>query len=465
MRWILPCAGCGVTVQVGVAQVGRPLRCPNCQARVVVSPPASEVAAVPAGRLRLWLAGGAAAVLALGVVISVAYAHWSQSRGGEDGAKIDLHPLSMARVTLGGGERRGFLGGVAVAGPELVTPTITETVDTPTHRLQPGDAPGTAVLAAAGKIPTHLAAVIDPASGRPLVATRDGLLRVHDPATWKEVGTARLDRPAYHLQIDPERRLLYTAASTASALRINELGERGQADADVHVYDLDAALARPAGVLAPAHRFAVGAPIAALILAEDGRHLYHLAEEANGSRLGRIDTSSWSADRALPLRGSRPNLLAQVPGGKTLYALSGGWLYTIDRAAWAPTDLVSTSSSVHGMAVDDRGRVFLAERTRVVQVKVIDVPRRQVLARWQAEAEGLPSVALSPDSNRVFVGTSAFASGRVWILDISQGQIEVPPVLAQGGSDRGRLLRGGLSVTSDGRHLLTTTGLVFRLPS
>jgi DNA-binding beta-propeller fold protein YncE len=347
--------------------------------------------------------------------------------------------------------------GVAIA-------MIGEPAQSANTRLQVVDQPGVAALAAAGKIPAHLAVALDAATGLAVVATRDGRLRVHDPANWSEIRSRAIDRPAYHLQIDPDRRLLYAASTATSDLRLNDLGERVSAGGDVHVYDLDAVLGDSVGGVEPARRFPVEAHLAALILSPDGRQLYYLAETNTSCRLGRIDTVAWQADTSLDLRTQRPGLLAMVPGGRTLYALVSGRLFTVDTGTWAATDQVVANFSVQAMVADKQGRLYLAERARGVQVKVIDVASRRTIARFTAETDGLPSLALLPDAGRLVVATSAFASGRVWLLDVS-GQVDQSPLLGQAGSDRGRLLRGAVSVTADGRHLLTSTGQVFRLPS
>ncbi|MFO0845398.1 MAG: hypothetical protein U0797_23945 [Gemmataceae bacterium] len=463
MRWNIPCAGCGLTVQVSQGQIGRPLRCPSCLARVAVTPPArqEEAPTPPAPRRgRLWLAGGLAAVLLVGVAISVAYATWPRARP-EPGAHA---LLALRRDGLLVGPPKAFVGGLPEPAP--LAAISNDPAPMTSMRLPVGDQPGVPTLAVVRKVPTHLAVALDPVTGLAVLTTRDGRLRVYDPTGWNEVRSRPLERPAYHLQIDAARRLLFAACTPASELRLNDLGERVQAGGDIHVYDLDAALDGATGQLEPNRRFPVGTQLASLTLSPGGRQLYFLAEDDHSCRLGRIDTTTWEVDTPHKLPWPRPGLLAMAPDGRALYALAGGRLFTVDTTRWAITDEVATSFTVQAMVADTRGRLYLGERGRGLQVKVIDVATRKLLARFTsgAETDGLPSLALAGDSGRLLVGTSAFASGRVWVLDIS-GPIDKPEVIGQAWSDRGRLLRGGLSATSDGRHLLTGTGHVFRLPS
>lgn len=469
MRWNIPCAGCGLTLQVGQSQIGRSLRCPSCLARVVV-PPANwrEEVSPPPTRPpgRLWLAGGLAALLLVGVAISVAYAAWSRVRPEAEGYLPFGHKhLGLERVGIQGLLPRppGLAAGGAA---EPALEAIGDPVPAVSTRLPASDQSGIPALTAINKVPTHLDVALDSVTGLAILATRDGRLRVYDPAGWNEIRSRTLELPAYHLRIDPVRRLLFAACTPSTALRLNDMGERIYAQGDVHVYDLDAALDGSAGQLEPTHKFPVGAHLVNLALSPDRRHLYFLAEGGTTCRLFRIDTTTWKADEPLIFQSPRPGLLSLSPDGQALYALAGGRLFTVDSRRWTITDEVATSFAVHAMVADNQGRLYLAERGRGVQVKVIDLAARKTLARFSSgsETEGLPSLSMLADSNRLVVGTSSFATGRVWVLDVS-GPVDKPRVIGQAGSDRGRLLRGRLSATSDGRHLLTTTGHVFRLPS
>ena len=64
---------------------------------------------------------------------------------------------------------------------------------------------------------------------------------------------------------------------------------------------------------------------------------------------------------------------------------------------------------------------------------------------------------------RLYLGTSAVLDGRLEAYDFDVARLRLT---ARGvvGRDGERLLRGGMHLTPDGRHLVTGNGYVFRTP-
>jgi hypothetical protein len=62
---------------------------------------------------------------------------------------------------------------------------------------------------------------------------------------------------------------------------------------------------------------------------------------------------------------------------------------------------------------------------------------------------------------RLYVGTSAVLDGRIDAFDVSGESLTARASAARDGL---RLLRGGLHLTPDGRHLVTGNGHVFAVP-
>jgi hypothetical protein len=332
-------------------------------------------------------------------------------------------------------------------------------------RLPLQDVPGVSTLPVVGKVPSVLAVAMESSSTHFLATTRDGLLRRFAIDTWKEVRTWRLDQPAYSLLLEEKRRLLFAASSSPSALRLGELGDRNQATGDLLVYELDSILNSEGNLVAPIHRLPFAAHLTGMIFSPTSDHLYYLAESADKVRVGRLDLETWKADLFVDLIVQRPSAMTLSPDGTTLYALAGSRLHSVDTQSWKVTDQVFLQGSVQSLLATGGGRVYVLERGRGVQLKLVDVPTRTILARWTTDAEGQPYFGLSPDRTRVYLGTSAFMTGRIWVVDVSSERMQTMPVVGQAGGDRDRLLRGGLFVLADGRYLITGTGHIYRVES
>jgi hypothetical protein len=74
--------------------------------------------------------------------------------------------------------------------------------------------------------------------------------------------------------------------------------------------------------------------------------------------------------------------------------------------------------------------------------------------------EGRPYLACSPRTEQLFIATSAVLSGAVWQLDYAGERRQNPVTVGAAASDRNRLLRGPIFLSSDGRYLMFGNGVV-----
>ncbi len=409
-------------------------------------------------------------LLLVGSALGLAYFHWWKPPAVRAGIPMPI-PMELSSVTSGtsGGlkEARLFAGpaGSIALGNSI---TLGDIGTSENVRLPSTDLSSIPRMEQLAQVPTHLAAIQDGKTALVLFATSDGLLRLYDPSTWKEVRTVQLDRPAYLLQLDAERRRLYAATTSAEVLRINELGERSLNErtaekSQIEIYDLEAILT--SNSVKPLHRLRLGANLTDLLLSPDRKTLYYLSESLHSSPLGRIDTQTWVRDESLELRSPGPGILTLAPDGSTLYCLASGRLYLIDTKGWQVREQFPINSSIQAVAVDPAGRLYLAERVRGIQLKIIDTKTRTTLIRCSSDIEGRPMLALSPDGKRIYVGSSSFIAGRIWTISFNEPPSARSVLHAQAGSDRSRLIRGALSITADGNYLITRTGQVFRVPA
>jgi hypothetical protein len=463
MRWMTVCAGCGATLQLGDAQKGRQLQCPGCRQRVTGEPPRQPAPAPPQrrapGRWRGWALGALAAAALVASAIGVSRLNWSGENPAA-GSPTGFSTLAMPRmgkgpnlmvdmVPPGGPDERGVEGGIDVN-------------RVPETHLTGRETEAGKGFEFVGKVPASLAAALDPATGWLLAAAPDARLHWLDPAGCRPVGSCRLDRPAYHLAVDARRRLLYAASAAAGTVELGQLGDRNRAGGDIHVYDLDSLLKGKEADASPLRRLDLDSHLTGLILSSSGDALYFTAESTHDIQVGRLDTRAWRRDKNLWLRVAGPTALALAPDRPALHALVGGRLLVLDPHTWKVLDSVAVGGSITALQAGKAGRVFLLERRHQNQVQVVDLPTRRLLGRWTLEVDGRPYLGVSADGNRLFVGTSAVASGKIWAIDASGDHLIEPAVVGLADSDRTRVLRGGLHLFGAEPYLLSGSGFVFR---
>jgi hypothetical protein len=323
----------------------------------------------------------------------------------------------------------------------------------------PGD------LRAVGRIADLLDVAVDPEAGVALTATQDAELRVYTYPGFRLRGWVRLEHPVYRLALDSTRGRLYAAASIRHFLLINPLGEREDARGDLYVFDVRDLLRGkvPTGrVLLPTARLGLMAHFLGLALCPRGQFLYYQASSRGAAHIARVDALRFRGDRQFGLSGSATGM-ALSPDGKHLYALTTPTIRMIDPAAWTERKALQYPiPGEHALAAGDNGRVYLADRREPPRVYALDMHQSKVVGNWSAGLRGHVSLQLAPGGDRLFLGTSTLAGGRIWALDVAGEQVTRPKLTAQIVSDRTGVLRGGLFLTPDGQHLLNGSGLIWR---
>jgi hypothetical protein len=456
----------------------------------------------PLGKRRLtrWLLLGLGATLLMGTLLSAARLVWSLGqppppnvhsmspspdlfptqppppnlRSASPTPNLTPMPLPSLGIPKGAdwpatGVPSAGVAGAGVAGVEGPSVTFEPTIDAAASaesRLSLHALNRHSSLELIGKIPASLAVCLDTHTGLILASTRGGMLHWVNAATCELHGSCRLDLPAYHLVIDPKRRILYTASSTPDALSVNRLGDRDQASGEVCAYDLNAILkGNRSEPVRPSKRLSINAHLTALLLSANGEELYYLCETTRDTQLGRVATQKWTMDKPLRQPSNGPTALVPAPDEPILYALTASRIYTIDIRSWKVINRIGLAGPIHGLLVGKNRRVYLLEWRFGIQVQVIDLPTRKQLARWHLEADGRPYFRLSPDTRQLFVATSAVTTGRILMLDVSNPQNTQPIVKGHVSGDRQHLLRGGFFVTEDGRYVVSGAGVVFRVRS
>lgn len=402
-------------------------------------------------------------IVSIGVVVLLvcgllggAYVRWKQYR--RVSPMPSVMPMSMGEMP-GGLRAEGTGTRFNVPLVESVQDSVLE-VD---HRLplqMMVNGPTSEVIA---KLPTSLSFAQDPTTGQLLNVTRDGRLLLHDPRNLGASRSLQLDRLAYQMVVDNRRRLLYMATCEASALRLAELGDRNHATGDLSIYDLDAILKHESTEsILPVRRLEISGHVTNLLLSADGNDLFYISEGMNSAQIGRIETSTGVEKVSHQLRVPGPTSLSQCADTGKLYALAGSRLYQIDPSSWEIVDQVNINGAVMGIQVARAGQIFLLERGRNIQIKLLDYGERKHVGRWTIDTDGRPYMSLSPDRSTLYVSVSAFTMGRIWGIDVSPGKTERLNLLLQAGSSPEQLLRGGLHVSSDGQHLFLGSGQMFK---
>lgn len=466
MPWSPSCVACDQPLWPRPGSEGRWARCPACNYRQQVSsnPRAAEPVVPldttpPPGppsrfRVRALLAWAGVFLVLVGGGLT-GWALWPPSLGGP-GPGSSLGPLP-ARPGMGPGMPTPILPTplkVGLRGVILTSPDVEMTVvpDRP------------AVLEPVAKLPPFLAAVGAPVAGLLLTASDTGELLVHETATFSLRGRFRLPSPAFQLALDEGRGRLYAVAAHRGQVRMTRLGDREAPFGDLHVYDVRAILAGKDGPkeLQPLDRLELNAYVSSLLLTRDGRTLFYLAETLRSARVGRLDAVGWKATASRVIAASGVGGMALTPAEDRLYVVASAQLFALSPADCEEQVSVNLGASLHSPVVTDGGLVLMVDRRGGTQVLVVDVDRGRTVARWTLPLDGRPTLQRSPSGQRVYVGSSAVLDGEVWVLDPTGGPERGPRVVRRAASGPDRLLRGPLSVSSDGKLLLLGNGMVLR---
>jgi hypothetical protein len=213
----------------------------------------------------------------------------------------------------------------------------------------------------------------------------------------------------------------------------------------------------------------LNAQVAGMLLTGDGEWLVYLAESPSGARLCRLRAPTLTAGEphSVPSNGTSI-LIDGGDGGATLVVMAAGLLLRVDLAAWTVEPFaVFSQGTVQTIAPLGGGLFLLAERRGTSFLLVADLRPGQlkVLSRFAAPFPGRLYLRTTPGGGRRFyVGTSAVFDGQIQAYDLAEGD---PTRVTAAGSalrDGRRLLRGGLYLTPDGRHLLSGNGYAFAVP-
>jgi hypothetical protein len=464
MHWMTACADCGQSLRVHDRQ-SQPVSCPRCGSGVSHRRPPEP----PPPRVRRrrwpWLLGAGLVVLLGLVCLAAASLPVKPWRASAANYKTPLMGMGMPNAPLPmvgavGGEKKNNPEGPARRSPPLHVP---DTADADLRDLA-GRAPA---LKPAGRVAPFIALAGDP-SGPMLTADSEGVLRCYSPylATLQPRAQARLGCLPYLMALDAKRGRLYAAVATSNLTRFSVLGEREYSVGDLCVYDVSALLRgeSPAEELKPLHTVALDSHLTGLHLSEDGAWVTYLADSLTGAHLGRLDVSSMRDPaenrRLVPLSGLSG--LAEVGDG-TLLALSGNLLFRVRIDPWEVTPITSVGTTILAMAGAGAGKFFLLERRIGVPgvfVLLYDLHSGKVVKRVAAPFSGRYSLRAGSGS-RFYLATSAVLDGQVLAFDLSESSVVAR---GAGARDGGRLLRGALHVSPDGRRLLTGNGHVFYSP-
>jgi hypothetical protein len=304
-----------------------------------------------------------------------------------------------------------------------------------------------------------------------LVTTADGSLRHHSYPDLRFQRTARLRQPAYRAVLDSRLGGLWVASSSNAPRASNHTSacsgrhhlhkkKRG----DLHFYDVgDLLSGRLAAdtVLRPTAVLPLDGHVFALLPDPERGRLYCLAEDAQGTHVARIDAASRAREIGRPLP-PETNTLCLAPDGKTLYATRRRALLEIDADTLEVRKTVPLSLTPCDVVAGNDGRIFLAERGHWPAITVLDKDG-SVIGQWPAGLHGRIHLGLSPDRQRLYVGTSS-PLGNSMRAYYTSGQPGSPPLpLGVANGDADNVLRGDFALTPDGQFLVNRWGTVLRL--
>jgi hypothetical protein len=328
-----------------------------------------------------------------------------------------------------------------------------------------------------------LTAAVDPDARAAFVTRADGSLDLYSYPEFKRRGTWRLPQPGYRAALDGRRGRLYLAVSDPKALQVNPYGDRPVGRGDLHVYDVAPLLrggggrslspisrsagpdpsGRPARDLRPLAVVPLDGDVARLTLSPDREDVYYLLHRAGGDTVGRLAAANLSARTQVQPPGPLA-ALAVAPQGRAVYAAGGDSLLVLDPTTLAVRQSIPVEATVHDLAADGAGRVFLAESGQWTLVSVLDTRRSgEVVGRWESRLHGRVYLGLSADGARLYLGSSSLVSNLLRALQVSGDRAAHPRPLATATSDHNGPIRGEFFVSPDGLTLINRWGKVFRL--
>jgi WD40 repeat protein len=204
----------------------------------------------------------------------------------------------------------------------------------------------------------------------------------------------------------------------------------------------------------------VGGTVGNLLLSPDRAALYYL--NLTDARLGRLDLTAPGRPRELPL-AEGTEAVCLTPDGTTLYAAApDGKVQVIDPRTLEVRKTLTTSAAPYDIAATDAGLVFLTGAAGDwTEITVVDANRGEVAAHWGGVWKR-SFLQTSPDQKRLYVSTQGVTPGLIEGLALPS-RPEGKPAPYRSPAAGKHPLGGPLTITPDGKYLLSKTGTVLRL--
>ena len=333
-----------------------------------------------------------------------------------------------------------------------------------------------------GKIEPFLGIAVAPGAGAAFTTSESGLLRHYSYPDFTEQGSYKLAGPAYRVELDVRRGLLFAVVARPGALRVEKPNGEPSGVADLQVYDIKSILEgrAPAGPdLTPEAVVPLGANVSCLLALGAGPRLYCLERDTTArgpARMVRVDTFANRVDRELDLPAGT-EAACPAPDGSTLYASvstaghvfgrvggsEDGMILDIDPETLKVRREVRIPIDPSDIQAGDAGLVFVTggsnQHTAIAVVKMNESGR--LVARWGGVFMGT-RVRLSPDRSRLFLApTTTPPSVETWLLP--ENMSESPTAKETLTAPTGIPLGGEIFLSPRGDFLLTRPGGVIPL--
>ncbi|MGH7173440.1 MAG: hypothetical protein ACRELG_24420 [Gemmataceae bacterium] len=299
-----------------------------------------------------------------------------------------------------------------------------------------------------------------------LVTTADSGLKEFSYPDFQLRATYRLERTGYRAVVDARRGVLWMAACAAANLRANRHGDQPLGRADLHVYDIPPSTAKQTAVttfLHPRRVLPLASDVLELLISPDDNALFYLAQDDEGVRLGRIDAERQDVDCQVPLPKTI-RTLCLTPDGETLYAAGAGSVIALDPATLRTRRRVEVKADVRSVAADNNACLYLAEQGQWTRLSCLDLRGEQpALLRWTSRMHGRIYLKMAPNQYRLYVGTSSPISDHIDSLLLRGHPWRTPPIIGMAVSGPQTPVQGEFFLTRDGRFLINRWGTVFRL--
>jgi len=147
-----------------------------------------------------------------------------------------------------------------------------------------------------------------------------------------------------------------------------------------------------------------------------------------------FDPRTLATLKVIKYTGVKPDALEYDPDTKRVYVANGdaklgGDLTVIDAATGAITATLDLGGKLEGVALDGKGRMFVAAEDRSV-VHVVDTHALKVVAQWPLGPGTEPTgVAIDRDHHRLFF---ACANRLLVVLDSETGRVVATPPIGDG---------------------------------